>query len=91
MGAAMPMVTARVDQQTKDAVDAIFSRIGLNTSTAIRMFLKASIKANGLPIETREYLITPELAEALEDSLLLRNLHGPFKSGREAVESALQD
>jgi DNA-damage-inducible protein J len=87
----MPVVTTRIDQHTKDAADAIFSRIGLNTSTAIRMFLKASIKANGLPIETREYLISHELEEALEDTRLQRNLHGPFDTPEEAIEYALKD
>ena len=42
-------IQVRVDDQLKDSADILFSSLGLDTSTAIRMFLVASIEAGGVP------------------------------------------
>ena len=42
-------IQVRVDDQLKDSVDILFSSLGLDTSTAIRIFLNASIEAGGIP------------------------------------------
>ena len=42
-------IQVRVDNQLKDSVDVLFSSLGLDTSTAIRMFLVASLEAGGIP------------------------------------------
>jgi DNA-damage-inducible protein J len=42
-------IQVRVDDQLKDSADVLFSSLGLDTSTAIRMFLVASMEAGGIP------------------------------------------
>jgi DNA-damage-inducible protein J len=42
-------IQVRVDDQLKDSADILFSSLGLDTSTAIRMFLVASMEAGGIP------------------------------------------
>jgi len=42
-------IQVRVDEQLKDSADVLFSSLGLDTSTAIRIFLVASIEAGGIP------------------------------------------
>ena len=42
-------IQVRVDDQLKDSADMLFSSLGLDTSTAIRMFLVASMEAGGIP------------------------------------------
>ena len=42
-------IQVRVDDQLKESADMLFSSLGLDTSTAIRMFLVASTEANGIP------------------------------------------
>ena len=42
-------IQVRVDDRLKDSVDLLFSSLGLDTSTAIRMFLVASIEECGIP------------------------------------------
>ena len=52
-------IQVRVDENLKDSADKLFSSLGLDTSTAIRMFLVASIDAGGIPFVVRK--------ETLED------------------------
>ena len=42
-------IQVRVDDPLKDSADILFYSLGLDTSTAIRMFLVASLEAGGIP------------------------------------------
>jgi len=42
-------IQLRVDSRLKDAADTLFFSLGLDTSTAIRMFLVASLESSGIP------------------------------------------
>jgi DNA-damage-inducible protein J len=42
-------IQVRVDEQLKDSADLLFGSLGLDTSTAVRMFLIAAIETGGLP------------------------------------------
>lgn len=42
-------IQVRVDDKLKDSADVLFASLGLDTSTAIRMFLVASMEAGGIP------------------------------------------
>lgn len=42
-------IQVRVDDELKDSADMLFASLGLDTSTAIRIFLVASIGAGGIP------------------------------------------
>jgi len=42
-------IQVRVDDQLKDSVDTLFASLGLDTSTAIRIFLSACMEAGGIP------------------------------------------
>lgn len=48
---AQSTLTARVDSQDKIAFDAFCSNVGLNTSTAINLFVKAVLRENRIPFE----------------------------------------
>ena len=45
------LIQIRVDDQLKQEVTDIYDQLGLDLPTAIRMFLKKSIVARGLPFE----------------------------------------
>ena len=68
-----------------------FSSLGLDTSTAVRIFLASSIENNGLPFAVRHKTDPLSLETAVSDSRNRRNLHGPFKTAQEAVASMLED
>lgn len=42
-------IQVRVDDDLKDSADALFASLGLDTSTAIRMFLVAAMETGGIP------------------------------------------
>jgi DNA-damage-inducible protein J len=89
----MATLQIRVDDNLKASVDSLFSGLGLDTPTAVRMFFAASLDHNGLPFEVRykERKPTAELLEAMEDVRLRRNLHGPFETVDDAMKALLED
>ncbi|MCL1894664.1 MAG: type II toxin-antitoxin system RelB/DinJ family antitoxin [Holophagaceae bacterium] len=87
----MALIQTRIDSETKKAAESLFSEMGINLPTAIRMFLKASLTANGLPFETSQRRIPLSLQEAVDDSNQMRNLHGPFETAEEAIAYALKE
>lgn len=48
---ALTTLTARVDQKDKADFDSFCSNVGLNTSTAINIFVKAVLRENRIPFE----------------------------------------
>lgn len=48
---AQSTITARVDEKDKASFDAFCSNVGLNTSTAINLFVKAVLRENRIPFE----------------------------------------
>lgn len=47
------LVQVRVDQQTKQDADSLFADLGMDTATAIRIFLRQAIQGQGLPFDVR--------------------------------------
>ena len=45
----MAIVQFRVDDSLKDQATAVYENLGIDLSTALRMFLKRSIMSNGIP------------------------------------------
>ena len=48
---AQTTITARVDSSDKSQFDSFCSNVGINTSTAINMFVKAVLRENRIPFE----------------------------------------
>ena len=48
---ALATLTARVDEKDKVNFDTFCSNVGLNTSTAINLFVKAVLRENRIPFE----------------------------------------
>ena len=46
---ATSLLQIRVDDNLKDEAAVIFENLGIDTSTAIRMFLKRAVLENGIP------------------------------------------
>lgn len=44
-------LNVRIDKQDKETAKVIFDNLGLDMSTAINMFIKQTIIANGLPFQ----------------------------------------
>lgn len=48
---AQSTITARIDENDKIKFDKFCSNVGLNTSTAINIFVKAVLRENRIPFE----------------------------------------
>lgn len=87
----MATLQIRVDDTLKKEADALFSSLGLDTSTAIRIFLNASIENSGIPFSVQHKKVPYSIQEAVYDSRYRRNLNGPFDNAEDAVASMLED
>ena len=45
------VMSVRVDAQAKERAERIFAELGTNMSTAVNMFLMATVREGGFPIE----------------------------------------
>lgn len=60
----MANLQVRVDDTLKAQADALFASIGLDTSAAVRVFLKQSVLRGGIPFELVGDPYLPYLQEA---------------------------
>lgn len=57
----------RIDKDIKDQAERIFSELGLNMTTAINMFLRTTIRENGLPFALKLDVPNEMTAAAIEE------------------------
>lgn len=50
----MATIQIRVDDNMKTAADSLFASLGLDTSTAVRMFIAAALDSRGIPFEIKK-------------------------------------
>lgn len=63
-------MTIRIDKDLKKDIDILFKNLGINTSSAIMMFLKQCNREQGLPFTPNMLAPVPskELLESLEEA-----------------------
>lgn len=87
----MATLQIHIDDTTKKQADSLFSSLGLDTPTAIRIFLNAAIEHAGIPFSVQHKAPLGSLEEAIYDSRFRRDLTGPFDSAEAAVASMLEE
>ena len=87
----MATIQVRVDDSIKKSADSLFYSLGLDTSTAVRMFLSAALANDGMPFPVKRHEPNVDLQEAIIDTRKRQNLHGPYKTAEEAVAAMLSD
>ena len=60
-------INIRTDSELKSAAEKIFEAFGLNMSSAINMFLKQTVRTNGIPFELKLELPNAETKAALDE------------------------
>ena len=88
MSGATATIQVRVTPALKKDLEKLFDDLGLDTSIAIRIFLKRVVKSRGLPFPVEDPTVF--LDEAIDDVRHNRNLIGPFKNGKDAVKSMMR-
>ena len=57
----------RTDKEIKEEAEKIYSSLGLNMTTAINMFLRASIRESGIPFDLKLDVPSDETIKAIEE------------------------
>ena len=68
-------IQLRIDGSLKQKADNLFAKLGMNTSTAIRMFLSAAVKSGSFPFEIHHSPYS--LEQAIRDVENRQNLSKP--------------
>lgn len=70
---ASAVLNIRTDKETKEKAETIFSELGLSMSAAINVFLKTTVRENGLPFSLRLEQPNAETVAAIEEGRLIAN------------------
>lgn len=57
----------RTNKEVKDKAEEIFSELGLNMTTAVNIFLRTTIRENGIPFELKLNEPNEETVKAIEE------------------------
>lgn len=82
-------VNFRLDKQTKKEAEELFEDLGLNMTTALTMFVKASIREQGIPFEVRRDIPNAETIAAIEEGRRIAN--DPNVKGYDNMEDLIRD
>lgn len=85
----MATIQVRVDDKLKEQADALFADIGLDTSTAIRAFLKQSLLHQGLPFALVRDTPNAETRAAIEE--MRRDMEGGKAKSYTDVDEMMRD
>ncbi len=86
----MSTIQIRIDEKTKRDAQKALKPLGLNLSSAIKIYLKQIVMKKSLPLDmiTENGLTVRqerEILKAADDAMKGKNIYGPFE-GDEAVE-----
>ena len=80
----------RTDKAIKAQAEEIFSELGLNMTTAINMFLRTTIREQGIPFELKLDVPNDTTAAAIEEGRkLMADPSAPRYSSMEELKTAL--
>jgi len=72
-------IQVRVDDNVKERADSLFVSFGLDTSTAVRIFLFMALENKGIPFAIKHTKITvPEKAVAISRTAMFGCLRGQY-------------
>ena len=76
----------RIDSDLKKQSEEIFNELGLTMSTALTVFLRQTVRSNGIPFDMRLNTLNEETTSAIEDVNLGRNMSRKFSNVKELME-----
>lgn len=64
---ATAYLNIRTDKEVKEKAEMLFSELGMNMTTAVNLFLRASIREHGIPFMLKTDVPNEETAAAIEE------------------------
>lgn len=84
-------LNVRIDKDIKKAAEEVYAELGFNMSTAINMFLRASIRKGGIPFDLTLDVPNKETLEAIEEGRrLAMDSSTPLYDNMEDLRRALE-
>lgn len=84
-------LNVRIDKDIKKAAEEVYAELGFNMSTAINMFLRASIRKGGIPFDLKLDVPNKETIEAIEEGRrLAMDPSTPLYDNMEDLRRALE-
>ena len=80
-------VTIRMDRELKGQAEKLFNELGLNMTTALTIFTKASVREQRIPFELSLNSLNKQTLSAIRETEEGKNLVGPFDNVEELLES----
>ena len=80
----MATIQVRIDDSTKAAADSLFASLGMDTSTAVRVFLSAALDFGGIPFTLISRSHSDDLI--LLDAVNYRKAGGEFLTAEQSRE-----
>jgi len=84
-------ISVRLDNSVKEQADKFFADMGINTATAVRMFIYTSVNGKKFSFNKLPKRPNAKLLRAIDDADNNRNLSPRFKTAKEAIASMLKD
>ena len=86
----MAVLQIRIPNELKKEADELFQSLGLDTTTAVRMFLRQSLAFGGIPFTIRKKG-KRRIDRSIEESMDPANWSKPYHSAEEAVAAILKE
>ena len=81
----------RTDKDIKDQAETIYNELGINMTTAINMFLRATIRECGIPFELKLEVPNDITSSAIaEGRKMINDPSAPRYTSLEALKEALE-
>ena len=80
-------VNLQIDEDIKKQADKLFDDLGMNLSTAFSIFLKQSIREQGIPFMVSMHVPNETTIAAIEAAERGEDLYGPFDSAESLMEA----
>lgn len=80
-------VTFRMDENLKKQADSLFGELGMSLSTAFNIFVRQSVREQGLPFAVSRHTPNAATIASIEAAERGEDLHGPFESVDELMEA----
>ena len=82
----------RIDKAVKDQASEVFSELGLNMTTAVNMFLRATVREHGIPYTLQLDVPNETTGAAIEEGRrIARDKSVPGYTSMEALKEALDE
>ena len=80
-------VTFQIDEDIKKQAEALFDDLGMDLSTAFSIFLKQSIREQGIPFSVSENTPNEVTLAAMDAAERGEDIYGPYDSVENLMEA----